>query len=126
MTTAQYVEYEHGGMARGFAPFLPYQAKNGIRFTPTFVYYDGKSEVLYFSTGHGVIHSNCGVNWNEPDDSPNRLTMGAKYVPPGSHRHGWCCFAEYGIAALEIIAGMVAEVHKQWAQDLLAGLEKTP
>jgi hypothetical protein len=124
MTTRQYCEYEHGGMARGFAPFLPYTAKNGVHFTPTCCHSCGKSEVLFFSTGRGVIHANCGVNWDQPDDSPTRLTMGAKYSPPGSNRDGHCEFAEYGTAALETIAGMVAEVHKQWAKSILDELEK--
>ena len=123
MNSRQYVNYECGGMNKGFAPFLPYRASNGVSLVPTTLPYPRQDTVLYFATTHGVIHPDCGVNWDEPQDSDNRLTKGAKYAPLGTCHSGYCTFEAYGVEALEKIAAMVARVHKAMAADLVAGLE---
>ncbi len=123
MNQQQYTEYQYYGMNQGFAPFLPYTASNGIKFSPTYCLYPNQKTMLYFATRHGVIHPDCGVNWGEAEDSPKRFTMGAKYGPLGTNRHGSCYFDSYGTEALEEIAKMVADVHRAIAQDLIGDLK---
>jgi hypothetical protein len=123
MNHKDYVHYRCGGMNRGFAPFLPYKAKNGVTFTPTFVPYPKHHEVLYFATSHGVIHPDCGVRWNEDKDSDKRLTKAVKYQPTNSRGvHGFCEFEEYGHEALDAIAETVAKVHKEMSEKLMEEL----
>lgn len=39
MTKQQYKTYACDGMNKGFTPFLPYKAKNGVGFHPTYCGY---------------------------------------------------------------------------------------
>jgi hypothetical protein len=124
MNKRQCVHYECGGMNEGFAPFLPYEAKNGITFTPKFLSSSKDLRVLFFYTTHGVISPACGVCWDEDQNSDNRYTKAVRYQPlAGRGAGGFLEFEEYGREALDEIAGMVAEVHLEMAAKLTAELK---
>jgi len=71
-------------------------------------------------TRFGVIHSNCGINWSEPENSKKRYIPAVKYQPC-SYPFAKCFNVEitgFNIESLEKIAGMILEANKDLANNL--------
>ena len=113
MTREEYRRFEHNGLAIGFKPLLSFASKAGV---PISAYGS-----MFLKTRFGVIHTDCTIDWSEPEDSARRYGMAAKYQPCGYPFAK--CFRidvpDFTVESLERIAVMVRDANTHLAKQLL-------